>query len=197
MSRTYRKDRIYDSKPVETLIKEEIDRYNRYVMRWGSYKFVKLTDEEYAKAKVKAVKETEEELIKEAKKWWADTRPLRKFFETGNKDHLDFYASRLAFNTKYILSRYRNGTYVYPKKRVEVEPNYDEVIRDVKERVSKRNRDGYCDMTNRNSGFKHDCKKSLRNKNKRLCKKVLQDEYDDGKVYPSEYEGKCKIWDWY
>lgn len=197
MSRTYRKDRIYDSKPVEILIKEEIDRYNARIMRWGSYEFVKMTDEEYAKAKAKAIRSTEEELIKDAKKWWTDTRPLRKFFETGDKDHLNFYETRLVFNKKHILSRYRNGTYVYPKKRVEVEPDYEEVIRDTKERVSRRYRDGYCNETSRKTGFKNACKRSIRNKNKRLCKKVLKGEYDDGIVYPNTQEDKQRIWDWW
>ena len=90
---------------------------------------------------------------------------------------------------------YRRWVARYNYERVIV--SVEDVIAEAKVEWSKFSRDGNCDETSKSSGFKHASKKTVRNANKRLERKILKDEVYDDTSYPNDYMGKSHLWDFW
>jgi hypothetical protein len=72
----------------------------------------------------------------------------------------------------------------------------EEVIKDAKSFRAKSQRDGFgCDTT-QSSGYRKAAARTLRLANKRFCKRILIDDWENT-AYPSRLDGKKHIWDWW
>lgn len=78
----------------------------------------------------------------------------------------------------------------------EEEKVLEDEIAEALAKFAKRSRDGYY-SDNRSKGFRRDCARSLRNKNKKLCRDIVRDVEYDQKPYPSRKAEKWRVWDWW
>lgn len=173
MSRTYRKPDYYICYSDVAHINKELDYYfhRPYQSVW-----VKKTQEEYEHDLQCARKEYEKRIAE-------------------NGGHTEYFVwSRLfkRYETRTIRERW-----VGRKRRVQIPYTREECIADALEERAEMQRDGHWSDTSRSSGFRNDCARALRRKNRRLCHNIIADQEYDHQPYPSRKEGKAKIWDWW
>lgn len=183
MSRTYRdlRNRWHSRDTVEGEIAWTIDWANRFPF---TSKRVRKSDEDYEKQVAAAKRKYHEAIAK-----------------NGGSDEYVYTAGTFDFMTNKYVSRQFVGKirmdYVSKYEYIRVKRDVDAEIEKAKIDFAKRARDGYCNDTGRNTGFKKAAAKSVRQANKNFCKKVLADDEWEDDPYPTHKLGKALVWNFW
>lgn len=123
------------------------------------------------------------------------SRTKRKTDYTESTSLVGHINSELEYRNKCIS--YVNRGYGWARNLKHANESIEELTSRAKIEYAEFQYDGRFYESGRNSGFKHDSQRTVRNANKRLCHDIMRNEEYDTKPYPGDYMGKTHLWDWW